>query len=62
MLNNKVAVAVVGNFKYLNKYFPIFFKNLSEKGKYTGDVIVLTSIYTPTFLIRNLYKKKILKF
>jgi len=58
MNNDKVAVAVVGDFKYLYKYFNNFYKNLTENGKYYGDIIVITTKLTPTFLIKSIFLNK----
>lgn len=63
MKNN--CVAVVGNFIYLYKYFPTFYQNLIKNGNYKGEVIILTSILSPTFLIseiRNNNKITVLRF
>lgn len=60
MDNNSVAVCVVGNFKYLYKYLKSFQKNLYGVGNYKGDLLVLTSWFTPTFLFPEIiFNKKI---
>ena len=58
-LEKKLAVCVVGNFKYLYKYFSKFKKDLREKGRYFGEIIVITSIWCPTFLLKRIYGKDI---
>lgn len=58
---NEYAVAVVGNFKFLYKYFPKFLNNLITNGKYSGDLIILTSRFSPTFLISDIRKNKNVK-
>jgi len=61
MKKDNNAVAVVGDFKYLSKYFSKFISNLTHKGKFNGDVLVLTSYLTPTFLIPSMWKNKNIK-
>jgi len=63
-IEQKLAVCVVGNFKYLYKYFSKFKKDIIEKGKYLGEIIVITSIWCPTFLLKSTYGNnvKILRF
>lgn len=60
MNNNELAICVVGNFKYLRKYFNTFYNELKEKGKYQGSIIILTSYFTPTFLISKTYKNNVI--
>lgn len=60
-MENSTVVAVVANYKYLKKYFYNFITQLRINGKYSGDVLVITSFYTPTFLIRSLNKDKKVK-
>ena len=54
MKNEKIAVAIVGNFKYLKKYYKSFYKNIREKGNYKGEIVLITSLFCPTFLFRNI--------
>ena len=54
MEKNKLAVSVVGDFLYLYKYFARFKKSLQERGKYSGEILILTSIHSPTFLLRSI--------
>ena len=54
-MEQKLAVCVVGNFKYLYKYFSKFKKDLKEKGKYLGEILVITSIWCPTLLLKSTY-------
>ncbi len=56
-----IAVVVVGDFKYLRKNFSTFMSNLNNKGKFKGDVLVLTSYLTPTFLMSSIWKNKNVK-
>ena len=54
---NFVVVAVVGNFKFLYKYFSSFLYQLRNNGNFNGEVIVITTYFCPTYLIKNLNKK-----
>ena len=56
---NSVAICVVGNFKYLRKYLNKFINQVRETGKFDGDIIVLTSFFNPTFLLRLSSKEKV---
>jgi len=53
-MDKKIAIATVGNFKYLRKNINNFLKELRNNGKYRGEVIIITSYFTPTFLFRSL--------
>jgi len=57
MKNSLVAVAVVGNFKFLYKYFSNFLFQLRNNGNFDGEVVVITTYFCPTYLIKNLNKK-----
>jgi hypothetical protein len=54
-----LAVSVVGDFKFLYKYFSQFKRNLTISGKFTGDIVIITSNYTPTFLLPSTYGERI---
>lgn len=56
-----VVICVVGNFGYLRKHLNKFIENLREKGKFSGEVLVLTSYFTPLFLL-NIKNKQSLNF
>ena len=58
-MKKNLAVCVVGNFNYLKKYFPQFKKNLRNHGKYYGEIIIITSIWCPTFLLFSLFGRDI---
>ena len=58
-MKKNLAICVVGDFKFLYKYFSIFKKKLKLSGKYKGDIVILTSIFTPTFLIPSTYGRHI---
>jgi len=57
-MQKNLAVTVVGDFKFLLKYFNKFYKNLISEGSYKGDIVVLTHYLVPTFLISNILKNK----
>ena len=56
MNKNKTAVAVVANFKFLRKHANIFISNLRNQGEYQGELLILTTLITPTFLIKIIKK------
>ncbi len=63
--NTKKVIAVVSDFKFLNKNFNNLFYQLRGNGKYSGELLIITSKLTPTFLIRSIRKKhnvKVLRF
>lgn len=65
MIDKKTAVAVVGDFKFLYKYFNNFYSNLRMNGKYKGDLIILTNYLNPTFFLtfsKNYKNIHILRF
>ena len=51
------VVCLVANFKYLYKHFPRIYQQIRNKGNYKNEVLVLTSLTCPTFLIKYLNKK-----
>ena len=53
MKKNSSVVAVVGNYKFLKKHLNKFIKELTINGCYSGEVLVLTSYLTPTFLLNS---------
>lgn len=62
---NNVAIALVANFKFLRKHFNRLLMEIRNYGKFDGEVIVITSIFCPTFLIKYLDKKnnvKVIRF
>ena len=64
-VQEKLAVCVVGDFKYIYKYFSNFKKDLRTKGNYKGEIIILTSLFSPINLLRGIIfdkKIKILRF
>ena len=54
-----LAVCVVGDFNFLYKYFSEFKKKLRILGKFKGDIVIITSTYTPTFLLPSTYGRRI---
>lgn len=57
-MNNfsQTAVCFVSDFKYLYKNFYRIHDQLRTKGKYKGDIVVITSFLSPTFLIKDIRK------
>ncbi len=60
MINNELAICVLGNFKYLKKHFNTFYDELTVQGNYKGTILILTSYFTPTFLISSTYKSNVI--
>ena len=58
----KTAICVVGDFRFLNSYLKNFLFELRNKGKFNGDVIIITSIFTPKFYFKWKTKDKKLTF
>ena len=42
---------------YLNILI-LFIKNLKNNGKYDGEIVILTSLFSPTFLIKTIRSNK----
>ena len=57
-MNNSTVVAVVANYKYLRNYFNNFISQLRVNGKYSDEVLIVTSYFTPTFLIPRIRRDK----
>ena len=51
------VVCFVANFKYLYKNFPRIYQQLRSNGNYKNEVLVITTLISPTFLIKHLNKK-----
>ena len=51
------VVCFVGNFKYLYKHFPRIYQQLRINGNYKNEVVVITSLTCPSFLIKYLNRK-----
>ena len=63
--DTKTVVTVVSNFKFLNNYFNNLYDQLRGNGKYQGEILIITTKFTPCFLIRSIRKKnnvKVLRF
>lgn len=59
------SIAIVADFKYLRRYAKKFFIQLEDNGNFHGEIILITSKITPTFIfksIRNNKNIKILRF
>ena len=62
--NENTAICIVGNFSYIRKYYKKLLDQLTTAGKYSGDLVLITGKYTPTFHLKK-YKNinlKILRF
>ena len=51
------AVCVVANFKYLYRNFPRIYTQLRNIGKYNGEILIITNILCPTFLVKSLKRR-----
>jgi len=51
------VVCFVANFKYLYKNFPRLYEQLRTNGNYKNEVLVITTLTCPTFLIKYLNRK-----
>jgi len=57
LMNDNVAISVVGDFKYLKNHFQRLYLEIRNVGNYHGPIIVLTTKFCPTFLIKFLNLK-----
>tara|TARA_B100001996_G_C18586473_1_gene564386 strand:+ start:304 stop:1092 length:789 start_codon:yes stop_codon:yes gene_type:complete len=53
---NYLAIALVGDLKYLYKYFNKAYNQIRNEGNYPGEIVVITNYLCPTFLIKNIKK------
>jgi len=63
--DKKTVVAVVSDFKFLNSNFNKLYDQLRGHGNYQGEILVITSKFSPCFLIKSIRKKnkvKVLRF
>ena len=63
--NTKKVITVVSNFKFLKNHFNNLYNQLRGSGNYKGEILVITTKFSPCFLIRSIRKKnnvKILRF
>lgn len=61
----KKVIAVVSNFKFLKNNFNNLYNQLRGDGNYRGEILIITSKYSPCFLIKSIRKKnqiKVLRF
>lgn len=56
-MNDKIAIALVGNFKFLRKNFSRIFYEIRNIGNFKGPIVLITTRFCPTFLIKFLNKK-----
>ena len=45
----KKVIAVVGNFKFLKNNFNNLYNQLRGDGNYRGEILIITSKFTPAF-------------
>ena len=57
-MSYKSAICFVADFKYLFKYFDIIYQELKNNGKYDGEIVILTSLFSPTFFIKTIRSNK----
>ena len=55
--DTKKVIAVVSNFKFLKNNFNNLYNQLRGKGNYQGEILIITSKFTPCFLIKSIRKK-----
>jgi len=63
--DKKKVVAVVSNFKFLKNNFNELYYQLRVPGNYQGEILIITSKFSPCFLIKSIRKKnqvKVLRF
>ena len=63
--DKKTVVAVVSDYKFLNSNFNKLYDQLRGHGNYQGEILVITSKFSPCFLIKSIRKKnkvKVLRF
>ena len=64
-MSDKSAICFVADFKYLYKYFENIYDELKKNGKYNGEIVIVTSLLSPTFLIKSIRQNReisVLKF
>ena len=60
--DTKKVIAVVSNFKFLKNNFNNLYNQLRGDGNYHGEILIITSKYSPCFLIKSIRKKSKSKF
>ena len=55
-MKENLAVCYVADFNYLNKHFNTIYEELKNNGKYDGPILIITSLFSPTFLVKNIRK------
>jgi len=58
-MKKDLAVCVVADFKYLYRYFYSFKKDLRLNGNYFGEILIITSLFSPTFLLPSTFGSKV---
>lgn len=57
-MSTETTVAIVANFKYLKRYIDNFLNQLRNNGNFNGEVVLITSRITPTFIFKSITKDK----
>ena len=57
-MKSQTVIATVANFKYLRKNLSQFIYEIRNNGKFEGKILILTSIFTPTFLFASVLKDR----
>ena len=60
-MENDLAVAIVGDFKYLRRHLNNFINKIRQVGNYSGEIIILTSYLVPTIFFESVRKDKKIK-
>lgn len=55
---SNTAICIVANFKYLKRHLNNFTYELRTIGKFSGELILITHLFTPTFLFSVLRRDK----
>ena len=64
-MDEKFAIAIVSNFKFLRKHFKRLFFEIRNVGKFDGTIVLITTLFCPTFLLPIISRKnkvKVLRF
>lgn len=56
--HTEIAVCFVGDYQYLRKHYKNISNELKLVANYHGDILLITSFLTPTFLIKSIRREK----
>ena len=57
-MKNKTSIAVVVNFKYARRHLNRFVDQLRNVGKYDGEILIITGMYTPISFFQSVKTDK----